>query len=374
MNFDIYNKIVIKIGSSLLVDSAFRFNWLASLATNIINLKAQGKQVIIVTSGAVALGKLTLKLMQHNISVPQKQALASIGQIELMLNYKQAFAKQQIAQILVTANDCNVRTSYLNCQKTIQNLLHNNIIPIINENDSIATQEIKFGDNDRLAARIAQMCNADLLILLSDIDGLYNKNPKIHNDAFFIDTVTAITTDIISMAQGTSSAVGTGGMITKIMAAKMATQAGCATIITDGREDNCLQRLWQTNNSPKKFTNFVAKCKNNTKNYTSRKKWLQGIVNPKGEIIINDCAVNALQQKKVSLLAIGAIAVYGNFLANDVVLIKDSNNNIIGGGIINHSSIDTAKILQKNSLQIKQILGDNCKTELIHLDNLVVYN
>lgn len=374
IDFNAYQKIVIKIGSALLVkNQQFSIQWLQSLADNINSLKKQNKQIIIVTSGAVALGKSLLQITQSKISIPQKQALASIGQIKLMSYYQQVFAnhQQQVAQILVTAHDCNIRNSYLNCANTISTLLENNIIPIINENDSIATQEIKFGDNDRLASRIAQMINADLLILFSDIDGLYNKNPKTHSDAVFISQVSKITSQIEDMATDTSSKVGTGGMITKIMAAKMAMQSHCSTIITNGENIDCLQKLWQ-NKQP--FTHFIAneKVKKDHKKSKSKTNWLTGIVNPKGEIIINDCAVEALKNRKVSLLAIGAIAVKGNFFAQDPVLVKDSNQQIIASGIVNHSSADIAKILQKTSQQIKKILGNNCKTELIHIDNLVM--
>ncbi len=374
IDFNVYQRIVIKIGSALLVkNQEISLKWLQCLADNIIDLKKQHKQIVIVTSGAVALGKSLLKIIQPEISISQKQALASVGQIKLMSHYQQVFTKhqQQVAQILVTANDCNTRNSYLNCSNTIATLLENNIIPIINENDSIATQEIKFGDNDRLAARIAQMINADLLILFSDIDGLYNKNPKINADATLIKQVAQITSEIEAMATGTSSQVGTGGMITKIMAAKMAMQSQCSTIITNGESAGCLQKLWQ---QQQPFTHFVAneKLKKDHKKSKSKTNWLTGIVNPKGEIIINDCAVTALKKGGASLLAIGAIAVNGNFFAQDPVLIKDSNKQIIASGIVNHSSADVAKILQKTSQQIKEILGDNCKTELIHIDNLVL--
>ncbi len=374
IDFNVYQRIVIKIGSALLVkNQEISLKWLQCLADNIIDLKKQHKKIVIVTSGAVALGKSLLKIIQPEISISQKQALASVGQIKLMSHYQQVFTKhqQQVAQILVTANDCNTRNSYLNCSNTIATLLENNIIPIINENDSIATQEIKFGDNDRLAARIAQMINADLLILFSDIDGLYNKNPKINADATLIKQVAQITSEIEAMATGTSSQVGTGGMITKIMAAKMAMQSQCSTIITNGESTGCLQKLWQ---QQQPFTHFVAneKLKKDHKKSKSKTNWLTGIVNPKGEIIINDCAVTALKKGGASLLAIGAIAVNGNFFAQDPVLIKDSNKQIIASGIVNHSSADVAKILQKTSQQIKEILGDNCKTELIHIDNLVL--
>lgn len=374
-----YHRIVIKIGSSLLIeDGKVRKQWLKNLAQDIATLHQQNSEIIIVTSGAVALGRSILKKSDSTkLTLPQKQACASAGQIKLMSAYYDIFAKENlaIAQILLTASDCNARERFFNCQNTITNLLVNQAIPIINENDSIAVDEIKIGDNDRLASRVAQMVNADLLILFSDIDGLYDKNPKIYSDAKFIKEVRAIDSKIEKMAKGSSSKVGTGGMTTKIQAVKMLHNSNCHTIITSGIENNALQKLFQKN---KKFTIFYPHANkiNNLileKNgLDSRKTWLHGVVNPKGEIIVNKLASQTLQNKKVSLLAVGAIAVKGNFNKGDIVFIKEIKGQHIATGISNYSSLDAKKILEKNSQEIKKIFGASAKPELVHLDNLVI--
>ena len=374
-----YHRIVIKIGSSLLIDNGkVRKQWLKNLAQDIAILHQQNTEVIIVTSGAVALGKEILKKQDSiKLSLPQKQACASAGQIKLMSIYYDIFAKENlaIAQILLTASDCNARERFFNCQNTINNLLSNNAIPIINENDSIAVDEIKIGDNDRLASRVAQMVNADLLILFSDIDGLYDKNPKTNSDAKFIKEVKAIDSKIEKMAKGSSSKVGTGGMVTKIQAVKMLRNSNCHTVITSGIENNPLEKLIQKN---KKFTIFYPTTnKDNNSNLTnnnpdSRSTWLRGVVNPKGEIIINKLASQTLQNKKASLLAVGAIAVKGNFNKGDIIFIKEIKGQHIATGITNYSSLDAKKILEKNSQEIKKILGNSAKPELVHLDNLVI--
>lgn len=378
LNIENYQRIVVKIGSSLIVeDDQIREKWLTEFAKDIKELMDKKIELIIVTSGAVALGRSIIANKNlKKLSVEQKQACASIGQIKLMNIYHQIFKKYHlnVAQILLTANDCNSRKSYLNCQNTINTLIKNNAIAIINENDSVAVDEIKIGDNDRLASRVAQMSNADLLILFSDIDGLFDKNPKTNKNAQFINQVNKIDKNIENMAKGSSSSVGTGGMITKIQAAKMALNANCPTIITSGIENKALQKLFF---SEKKFTIF---CKKESKNITqnqstkSKKNWLLGIVNPKGILIINDLASQTLQQKKASLLAVGVIATQGNFEKGDAVFIKDKNNQHIASGIVNYSKNDAEKILKKNSQQIKKIFGNKAKPELVHLDNLVIVN
>ena len=326
------------------------------------------------SSGAVALGRNILNIKNKKLTLQEKQACASVGQIELMSLYKNYFAKLNlnVAQILLTASDCNSRERYLNCKNTIETLLEKKIIPIINENDSVAVDEIKIGDNDRLSARVAQMIEADLMILFSDIDGLYNDNPKINKDAQFIPQVEKINKDIEKMARGAVSQVGTGGMITKILAAKMAISSNCATIITSGIEQDALKKLISGN---KKYTIFTSnKSANKSSKHTSRakKNWLSGFVNASGSIIVNEKAGETLKSKKVSLLAVGAVAVRGKFAKGDAVFIKDENLNHIASGISNYNSEDVKKILQKNSNEIKKILGNSAKSELIHIDNLFV--
>lgn len=368
LNLQSKKKIVVKIGSSLLVENGvLREKWLKKFASNIANLMQENVQITIVSSGAIALGKAFLKITKRKLSLEEKQAAAAIGQIQLMSFYRDFFAKYNlnVAQILLTAADCNDRDRFLNAKNTIETLFKNHIIPIINENDTVAVDEIKIGDNDRLAARVSQMISADLMILFSDIDGLYNKNPRVEKSAKLIKEVFEITKEIENMASGAGSVVGTGGMITKINAAKMLATSGCDTIITNGFADNSLQKLMQ---GKQNFTVFHSK-KTAAK---SRKKWLSGFFNPKGEIIINSCAVAALRDKKISLLPIGAIAVKGNFKKGDAVFIKDELNNHIASGIINYDINEAKEILGKKSSDVKKILGKSAKSELVHIDNLVV--
>ncbi len=371
-----YQRIVIKIGSSLLVeDGKLRKKWLEKFADDVANLRKENIEIVIVSSGAVALGRSILfNNSSHKLTLSEKQACASVGQIQLMSIYHEIFKKQNltVAQILLTASDCNARNRYLNCQNTIKNLLKLNAIAIINENDSIAVDEIKIGDNDRLASRVAQMAEADLLLLFSDIDGLYDKNPKTNKNAKFIAQVDEINKTIENMAKGPQSKVGTGGMITKIQAAKMAGNSNCQTIITSGIDNNALAKLM---NGEKKFTifNYKKSKKINTKlNGQSKKNWLSGVVNAKAQLIINQKASDTLKQKKVSLLAVGVVAVKGNFVKGDVVYIKNQKGEHVASGVVNYDKKDAEKILQKNSIEIKKIFGKSAKPELVHLDNLVI--
>jgi len=360
-------KIVIKIGSSLLVENAsVREEWLKSLASDISELLSKNIEIVIVSSGAIALGKSFLKSKNKKLSLEEKQAAAAIGQIQLMSFYRDFFKKHNldVAQILLTASDCNSRQRYLNSKNTIETLLKNHLIPIINENDTVAVDEIKIGDNDRLAARVAQMISADLLILFSDIDGLYDKNPKTNKDAKLISEVEKITKEVEEMASGAVSEVGTGGMVTKIKAAKMASTASCDTIITNGLVKNPLQKLL---NGKQNYTIFHSE-----KNLaTSRKNWLSGFLNAKGEVVVNSCARDALLSKKISLLPIGVTKIIGQFEKGEAIFIKDEDGNHIASGISNYSSSDAKKIIGKNSKEVKDIFG-KVKVEIIHIDNMVV--
>ncbi len=370
MIFDFKNKkkLVIKIGSSLLVEGGeLREKWLKNFTKNVAELVEKKFQITIVSSGAIALGRSVLKVGSRKLSLEEKQAAAAIGQIQLMSFYRDFFKKLNldVAQILLTASDCNARDRYLNSKNTIETLLKNRVIPIINENDSVAVDEIKIGDNDRLAARVAQMISADVMILFSDIDGLYNQNPKTHQNAKLIPEVFAITKEIENMAQGATSLVGTGGMITKILAAKMLAHTGCDTVITNGISDNALKKFVE---GKQNFTVFTS----DKKATKSRKNWLSGFLNAKGEMIVNTCAVEALQNKKISLLPIGVVAVKGDFKAGDAVFIKDEAGNHIASGISNYAALDVEKVLEKKSDEMKKILGKSAKVELVHIDNLVV--
>ncbi len=384
-----YRRIVLKIGSSILVqENQFNQRWLEKFAEDVFEIVKHNVEVIIVTSGAVALGKNKLAKFNNQannkLSLPEKQASAAIGQIQLMSYYHHIFAQKKlnIAQILLTANDCNVRQSYNNASNTIETLLKNSIIPIINENDSVAIAEIKIGDNDRLAARVSQMAQADLLILFSDIDGLYNKNPRKFADAKLLPIVENIDSTIEIMAEGSDSAVGTGGMKTKIDAAKMANASGCDVVITDGRPNNALFDLFFNNNKNKNFTIFKAQTlqnqdlskKNKSKKISKTKKnWLSGVMNSNGGVIINDCAYQALITKKNSLLPVGVIAIEGDFKAGEVIFIKDQNNHHIGNGISNYNASDLSKVFEKNTNQVKKILGEDVKVEVVNLEYLIIF-
>jgi glutamate 5-kinase len=368
IDFNGNKKLVIKIGSSLLVeDNKFRKNWFENFAENVVNLIKLGNKIVIVSSGAIALGKNSLQKAGQKLSLHEKQAAASIGQIQLMSAYQEIFRKFgfNIAQILLTAYECNSRMRYLNSQNTIQTLLKNNIIPIINENDSVAVDETKIGDNDRLAARISQMICADYLILLSDVDGLYDKNPRENKNAKLIEQIFVISKEIENMAGDSDSKVGTGGMITKIKAAKMATTSGCSTIITNGFKQNVLNRISE---QKKDFTIFHS----NKKTPKSRKSWIAGFINSKGVLIVNECAKIALIENKKSLLPVGVVKISGEFNKGDAVFIQDESGNHIASGISNYSKEDAKKIIGKNSVEVKKVFGQNTKVELIHIDNLVV--
>ncbi len=361
-NLEHKKRIIIKIGSSLLVENSTnslqnlqpRLNWLQTVAQDIAYLKKQGKQVIIVSSGAIALGKTRLITKNNKLTLAQKQAAAAIGQIALMAHYKNCFASLNldIAQILISGEDTTNRSRYLNSKNTINTLLENDVIPIVNENDTVAVAEIKIGDNDRLAARIAQITSADLLILLSDIDGLYQQNPKQFPKAKFIPLVLNVDKEIETMAGESGSNVGTGGMITKIKAVKMAFNSACDCIIASGIANHPINNIF----SGGKFTFFSSP----TKKINAKKQWLADCLNPKGEIIANKSACQALKNN-ASLLPVGVVKIIGEFKKGEVVLIMDEQGNHLGNGICNCSS--TAARL---------IIGKSRQIELIHRDNLFI--
>lgn len=358
-------RIIIKIGSALLIESGqIRSAWLKSMVEDIKYLRQKlNLEIIIVSSGSIALGKAYLnKAASKKLSLEEKQSAAAIGQISLMSSYQNYFAKHKInvAQILLTGSESSERSKYLNAKNTFNTLLKNNIIPIVNENDTITTEEIKIGDNDRLAARVAQMVDADMLILFSDVNGLYDKNPKIHKDAKFIPLISKITKEIEGMAGGSVSLVGTGGMFTKIMAAKMAFNSNCDTIITSGVVNHPIK-------SASQYTIFKA----GYNKISSKKKWIIDCLNPKGEITINQCAIEALV-KGSSLLPIGVEKISGDFSSGDVVIIKDTVNNHIASGAVSYSSIEAKLVIGKKTPEAKKILGRKFKDELINRDNLAL--
>ncbi|MBL6664936.1 MAG: glutamate 5-kinase [Rickettsiales bacterium] len=369
MKIDLKNKkrLVIKIGSSTLVEKGLiKRRWFKAFVSDVHWLTKQGFEIVIVSSGAIALGKKTFK--SDELDIKTKQAAAAVGQIKLIHSYQEFFKRKRItvAQVLLTSQDCNERKRYLKSKSTIKTLLEHNVIPIVNENDSLGVEEIKIGDNDRLAARVSQMISADILLLLSDVDGLYDKNPNVNKDARFISEVTKITRKIEQSASKAVSSLGTGGMKTKVMAAKMLEKSGCETIIANGAKNHCLRNIFKAKEN---FTIFYSSKKSNI---NARKKWLSGFLNISGKAIVNECAKNALLTNRASLLPVGVVKIEGNFKKNDVILIEDEGKNHIATGISNYSSVDSKKIILKNSKQIKKIIGKSAKDELIHIDNLVV--
>ena len=361
-----FKTIVIKVGSSLLIDAKkkVRRTWLEKFALDIKDLKNKKKNVIIVSSGAIALGCEKLKINKKSIKLDKSQAVASIGQIELMNLYKNIFNKYKInlSQILITLEDTEKRRRAINAKRTFENLFDLNYVPIVNENDSIATSEIKYGDNDRLASRVAQILGADCLILLSDVDGLYSSNPKINKNAKLINKINNLDTNIENIATKSFGEHGTGGMTTKIEAAKICQNSGCNMVIANGLMNRPILNIDKTN----KGTWFLPKVSK----LHARKKWIISSISPKGDLIIDDGAVQALKKGK-SLLATGIKKVNGQFIKGDHIRILDKNNKEYARGLSSFSSVEIKKIQGQHSNKIKDLLGYVSKSEVIHKDDMV---
>ncbi len=358
--FNESKRIVIKIGSAAL-SSDKSPEFIATLASDCFDLIKQGKEIVIVTSGAVALGR---KKLQNVVKLEEKQAAAAIGQIMLMQAYQDNFAVHglTVAQLLLTPDDTENRRRHLNARNTIESLLSHSVIPIINENDTVATEEIRFGDNDRLSARVAQMIGANLLIILSDIDGLYTANPNEDRNAQLIKVVEKITPKIEAMAKGAlKGGVGTGGMASKIMAAKIANASGCDVIIAKA-VNNPIADI-----DNRMHTRFIS----NVSPASARKKWIMASLKPKGVITIDDGAEKALRKGK-SLLPAGVKKISGRFERGDAVTINNINDEYIGIGLIAYSSDDSKLIIGKHSTEIIDILGFEGREELIHRDDMVI--
>ena len=355
------SKIVIKIGSSILIDkNKFNYKWLESFVEELVDF--QNKEFIIVVSGAVALGKSYLKLISDDFKINQKQALAACGQIILMNNFIKAFEtkKRKVAQILLSFSDIENRRRSLNSKETLKTLIESNVIPIINENDTVATDELKFGDNDRLAARVAQIMEADLLILLSDVAGLYDKNPKNNKNANLIQLIKKIDSNIYKSASTETNIYGSGGMFTKIQAAEIASSFGCNTLIFQGNIQKPILNLKKKNIG----TLFIS---NNKKKRF--KNWLAGSINISGALLIDSGAQEALNNG-ASLLPSGIKKVLGNFCKGDIVEIINNKNEKLGKGISYYDSIEIKKIKGKKSIFIKEILGYEGREEVVHRDYL----
>tara|TARA_B100000963_G_scaffold347500_1_gene353917 strand:+ start:1888 stop:3039 length:1152 start_codon:yes stop_codon:yes gene_type:complete len=359
-------KIVIKIGSSLLVDEKFnvRKKWLLSFAKDIKKLKSKNKNIVIVSSGAIALGCKKMNYREKNLKLDKSQAIASIGQIELMNLFLQTFSKLKLnlSQILLTLDDTEERRRSINAKRTFENLFQLDYIPLVNENDTIATSEIKYGDNDRLASRVAQITNADTLILLSDVDGLYTRNPKTFKDAKLIKEVKDLNKDTKKIKIKGVTKFGKGGMNTKIEAAKICNLAGCNMIIANGLYLNPIEKIIKKNIC----TWFISKISK----LQARKKWIISSVSPKGELIIDDGAKKALNKGK-SLLAAGIKKVLGKFNKGDHIKILDLRKKEFARGLSSFSSEEITKIMGRHSNEIQKILGYISKSEVVHKDDMV---
>lgn len=363
--------LVIKVGSSLLIDATtggVRQQWLQSLAADLAQQHHLGRHIMVVTSGAVALGRAALKLPKRKLLLEEKQAAASIGQIALAREWSAALGEHGLAvgQILLTLGDTEERRRYLNARATIGELWKRKAVPLVNENDTVATTEIRYGDNDRLAARVATMMGADVLVLFSDVDGLYTANPRSDPNAQHLPLIDHITSDIEAMAGGEGSEFSRGGMRTKMEAAKMATAAGTHMIIADGRGHNPLGRLFNTENQAK-HTWFRA----TGTPIAHRKRWIAAVLEPKGALIIDAGAVKALKAGK-SLLPAGVRHMEGMFDRGDLVIVKSEEGTEIARGLIAYETADAQRMIGKQSGDIIALLGYEGRSEIIHRDDMVM--
>ena len=360
-------RVVVKIGSALLVDrdtGHLRSDWLHALAEDVQWLKSLGKDVTLVSSGSIALGRGVLKLAAAELPLEQSQAAAAVGQIRLARAYEEALAPHGIttAQVLVTLEDSANRRRYLNARATLEQLLGLGVVPIVNENDTVATDEIRFGDNDRLAAQVAATIGADVLVLLSDVDGFYSANPMQDPSATRFDVIDRITPEIEAMAGDAGSGLSKGGMKTKLMAAKTATAAGCAMAITEGSRLRPLQAL----EAGAKATWFTA----GLDPQAARKRWI-GTMKPRGTLQLDPGAVTALRSGK-SLLPAGVKAVTGAFGRGDPVAILDATGHQIGLGLSRYTSTEADAIRGQQSSRIETILGYPGRAALIHRDDMAL--
>jgi glutamate 5-kinase len=361
-------RVVVKVGSALLVDqNTGRLNraWLEALAQDLRRMRKRGQQVILVSSGAIALGRRQLGLPQGSLPLEQKQAAAAVGQIRLAHAYKELLEDDHtaVAQVLLTLQDSEQRRRYLNARATLNALLALGAIPVINENDTVATAEIRYGDNDRLAARVAQMTSADCLVLLSDVDGFYSADPNLDPQAEFFPEVRGITPRIEAMAGGSASDVGSGGMATKIAAARIAVDAGCYMCIASGHPQNPLRKV----EAGARCTWFVPAATP----VAARKQWIAGVLQPAGALRIDAGAIGALRRGR-SLLPAGVVAATGNFERGDAVDVTDEQGQIVARGLAAYSSADVLRIMGRRSSEIEQLVGFRGRDEIVHRDDLVL--
>ena len=363
-----FRRIVVKVGSSLLVDSyggRIHEDWLASLVDDLARLHGERRDVMVVSSGAISLGRAVLKLPPGPLQLEDSQAAAAVGQIALARTWSEALGRHGIGagQILVTLGDTEERRRYLNARSTIAKLLEWRAVPVINENDTVATTEIRYGDNDRLAARVATMTSADLLVLLSDVDGLYDAPPHANATAKLIPIVERITPEIELMAGTAGSELSRGGMQTKIEAGKIATTAGTHMVIASGHVTHPLRAIADG----ARCTWFLTPANP----VTARKRWIAGSLEPRGALVIDAGAVKALRGGK-SLLPAGVIKIEGGFGRGDAVLVRGPDGHEIGRGLVAYDADDAEKIKGRSSADVLLILGYAGRTEMIHRDDLVL--
>lgn len=362
-------RIVVKIGSALLtndgegLDSGRIGDWVEQIA----KLRAAGKEVVLVSSGSIAAGMKLLGFNKKPKRVNELQASAAVGQMELIGMYESHFMAHglQTAQILLTHDDLSNRRRYLNARSTLRTLISLGAIPVVNENDTVVTNEIRFGDNDTLGALVANLVEADLLIILTDQQGLYDKNPRDHKDAILIDYALATDDRLIEMASGGSGVLGSGGMLTKVKAASLAARSGADTLIAAGREQQVIARLV----AGEELGTWLAP---EQERLAARKQWLAGHLKSRGTLVLDDGAVCALKAGGSSLLAVGVKDVLGDFSRGDMVVCVSETGQVVAKGLVNYSAIETAKLLGKASDQIGLILGYEGEPELVHRDDLII--
>ena len=362
-------RLVVKIGSSILVDETggeIRRDWLETLSDDVARLHKGGCEVVLVSSGAIRLGRTHFKLAPGPLKLEESQAAAATGQIQLAHAYQEALARHGItvAQVLLTLDDSEERRRYLNARQTMATLLAMKAVPVINENDTVATDEIRFGDNDRLSARVAEMISADTLVLLSDIDGLYTGDPRIDASAKFMPEIREITPAIEAMGGSAASELSNGGMATKLLAGRIAMAAGCRMAIADGRAVGALGAL----------LDGKARCSwflPEGSPLSARKKWIKGSLKTAGALTVDDGAVRALSAGK-SLLPAGVTAIEGEFKRGDVVDVKDRAGRVLARGLVAYAADDARRIAGRKSAEIEHLLGFRGRDEIVHRDDLVV--
>jgi glutamate 5-kinase len=368
LRFDHARRVVVKVGSNVLTeDNGLNLKTIRSISRQICKLIDSGLEVILVSSGAMASGVKKIGLAGRPDELPKRQAVAAIGQAGLMMEYEKTFGRyhRKVAQILLTSEDLSNRKRYLNARNTIYTLLSWKVVPIINENDTVWVEEIKLGDNDNLAAMITLLMDADMLINLTDIDGLYTSDPRVYPEAELISTVTSITKDTEKFAGGIPGALGTGGMISKIKAARKVNSAGVPMVIAKGDKPNILLKLFA---GQEHGTFFVPK----KQKLASRKCWIAFSLKPKGVIKIDDGAVKAILENGKSLLPSGIISAEEDFGVGAPVEFQNQHNETLGIGLVNYSAVDIQKIKGLKSNRIKQVLGHKSYDEVIHRDNLAI--